>query len=107
MGDVPRRQVYLRCNGRALITTVAEVTDFFSPCGKPAAADLRSARLLATHTLREPLDTLLLLDRKVKHEVGPIEQEDRAAGDAIRDVLTFEVRRAGDVESSSAAHFSL
>lgn len=30
-----RRQVYVRCNGRALRTSVDEVLDFFSACGKP------------------------------------------------------------------------
>ncbi|KAL1507042.1 hypothetical protein AB1Y20_007904 [Prymnesium parvum] len=32
-----KRQVYLRCNGKALRTTVDEVVEFFSSCGKPVS----------------------------------------------------------------------
>ena len=63
------------------------------PCGKPTAADLASVRLLASPTLLEPLDTLFVLDRRVKHEACPIAPADDVAGVAVRDVLTFEVRR--------------
>lgn len=31
-----KRQVYVRCNGRALRTTADEIADFFSSCGKPS-----------------------------------------------------------------------
>ena len=40
----------------------------------------------------KPLDTLIVLDRKVKHEGLPIQVANASAGDAIRDVLTFEIR---------------
>ena len=65
------------------------------PCGKPAAADAEPTvgRLLGSHVLRHPFDALFLLDREVKHEALPIMQLDESAGPAIRDVLTFEVRR--------------
>ena len=33
--DAPRRQVYVRANGKALRTTVAALEEFFSSCGKP------------------------------------------------------------------------
>lgn len=32
-----KRQVFVRCNGRALRTTVAALTSFFESCGKPTA----------------------------------------------------------------------
>jgi len=35
--DAPKRQVYVRCNGRPLRATVSEVIDFFAACGKPTA----------------------------------------------------------------------
>jgi hypothetical protein len=35
--SVPKRQVYLRCNGKALRTTVDEVVEFFAGCGKPTS----------------------------------------------------------------------
>jgi hypothetical protein len=48
---------------------------------------------LLTHTvLSSQFDTLLVLDRDVKHEALPIRPVDPAL-DAVRDVLTFEVRR--------------
>ena len=67
------------------------------PFGKPDSDSLAHAeeegRLLANHTLRERLEAIFLLDRHVKHEACPIWQADDAAGPAIRDVLTIEVRR--------------
>ena len=63
------------------------------PAGKPTEQDLGSDRLLASTTLVEQLDTLFVLDRKVKHEACPIAPEQEAAGAAVRDVLTFEIRR--------------
>lgn len=35
--QAPRRQVYVRCNGRALATTVSEIVEFFADCGKPTS----------------------------------------------------------------------
>ena len=32
-----KRQIYIRCNGRALKTTSSEVIEFFSACGKPTS----------------------------------------------------------------------
>ncbi|KAL1519727.1 hypothetical protein AB1Y20_023236 [Prymnesium parvum] len=63
------------------------------PCGKPSEDDLLSGRLLASSTLVDQFDTLLLMDRYVKHEACAIVPEDGEAGAAVRDVLTFEVRR--------------
>ena len=62
-------------------------------CGKPRSGDLASRRLIASHVLRERFDALLVLDREVKHEACPVAVADDAAGPAIRDVLTIEVRR--------------
>jgi hypothetical protein len=62
------------------------------PAGKPSDADLTSARLLSTGTLMSPFDALIVLDREVKHEACPIIQ-DVPRLPAVRDVLTFEVRR--------------
>ena len=36
-GDVPRRQVYVRTNGRAMHTTVDELLQFFENVGKPVS----------------------------------------------------------------------
>ena len=42
----------------------------FQPSGKPSVADLQNPqRLLATVCLQNALDTIILLDRKLKHEV--------------------------------------
>jgi hypothetical protein len=60
--------------------------------GKPSAQDLDSERLLYETTLSIPFDTILLLDRKVKHEVTLLEPYDDS-NHIQRDVLTFEVRR--------------
>ena len=63
------------------------------PAGKPAAADLRNAsRLKKSVMLRDRFDMLLVMDREVKHEACAIEAAD-AGEPAVRDVLTFEVRR--------------
>ena len=63
------------------------------PSGKPEPGDAeRPGRLLANVLLEQPLDTLIVLDRKVKHEGLPIQVANASAGDAIRDVLTFEIR---------------
>ena len=35
--EASRKQVYLRCNGRALRTTVAQVVEFFQTAGKPTS----------------------------------------------------------------------
>ena len=64
------------------------------PCGKPRADDAAlPGRLLASTVLTERFDTLLVADRAVKHEVRPITTARAEAGEAERDVLTFEVRR--------------
>lgn len=67
-------------------------------CGKPSQADLASDRLLSSPMLLDRFDALFLLDRKVKHEacpigVAPSDVAPRADSSAVRDVLTFEVRR--------------
>lgn len=36
-GEAPKRQVYVRCNGRALVTTVDEIVAFFGEVGKPTS----------------------------------------------------------------------
>uniref|UniRef100_A0A7S3L7B8 Fe2OG dioxygenase domain-containing protein n=1 Tax=Amphora coffeiformis TaxID=265554 RepID=A0A7S3L7B8_9STRA len=63
------------------------------PNGKPQAADVRldNDRLVAELLLDQPLDTLLVLDRQVKHEATDIRPIDIHKV-AVRDVLTFEVR---------------
>lgn len=70
---------------------VNRVWSLEQPCGKPSAADLLSDRLLTEVTMETPLDCLLVLDRKVKHEVSSIGAIDPNM-QATRDVLTFEVR---------------
>ena len=65
------------------------------PFGKPSEADTTSGRLLASLVMRERFDTLLVRDRRVKHEALPIVSAD-ATGDAVRDVWTFEVRLPRD-----------
>ena len=63
--------------------------------GKPDATDAATPRLLTSLTLLEPLDTLFILDRKVKHEALAFVAGDGAAGGvAGRDVLSIECRRA-------------
>ena len=65
------------------------------PYGKSKALDLKSERLLYQSVLDNTLDTLILLDREVKHEVTSIEPADkRQAG--VRDVLTYEIRMKTD-----------
>lgn len=61
------------------------------PCGKPSQSDLSSERLLFQTVLTDPLDTLLVLDRQVKHEASAIAPANVVLP-AVRDVLTFEVR---------------
>lgn len=63
------------------------------PAGKPLDSDLHNAsRLLASPMLRRRFDMLLVMDREVKHEACAIEPADLSKA-AVRDVLTFEVRR--------------
>ena len=64
------------------------------PCGKSTPEDLDSGRLLMEVTMETPLDCVILLDRRVKHEVTCIVPI--TATPAIRDVLTFEVRRKNE-----------
>ena len=60
---------------------------------------MKSTRLLKELVLRDRFDTLFLLDREAKHEALPIiidknyrnKEEEKFA---VRDVLTFEVRRS-------------
>ena len=49
------------------------------PCGKPSAEDVASGRMLA-ETLRDRLDTLLVLDRHVKHEAREIAPRSQTCG---------------------------
>lgn len=62
------------------------------PAGKPCVADLHSSRLIASPVLLQRFDTLMVLDRKVKHEALPI-QIPHGQQFGRRDVLTFEARR--------------
>ena len=67
--------------------------------GKPNEEDLGSNRLLAEMVLRDKFDTLFLLDREAKHEALPLIIEEiynngQRENVAVRDVLTFEVRRS-------------
>lgn len=72
------------------------------PCGKASAADAASSRLLASLTLLERFDTLLVLDRAVKHEGRPLAPGPDEHAEAVRDVLTFEVRRGRPAPASVA-----
>jgi hypothetical protein len=62
------------------------------PCGKSSHHDVASGRLLLECTLLEPLDTLIVCDRMVKHEATSIAPE-ILSEKAVRDVLTYEIRR--------------
>lgn len=72
---------------------VNRVWTLAQPNGKPLPSDIRSDndRLVAEFLLQQPLDTLLVLDRRVKHEATDICPIDTRKV-AVRDVLTFEVR---------------
>lgn len=83
----------MRRHNAAHFSGGSRVWSLEQPSGKPTTESVRSDRLLASHTLREPFDALFLLDREVKHEALPVLQADEAAGPATRDVLTIEVRR--------------
>lgn len=63
------------------------------PNGMPSAEDLENSkgRLIHQVVLENCLDTLLVLDRQVKHQATAIYPHDPNVP-AVRDVLTFEVR---------------
>ena len=67
--------------------------------GKPIEEDLKSKKLLKELVLKDTFDTLFVLDRKAKHEALPLTidksyNHEKEANVAVRDVLTFEVRRS-------------
>ena len=62
-------------------------------CGKPTNDDIISTKLLGAKVLEHRFDAVFLLDRMVKHEALPIEMADLDGVTAVRDVLTFEVRK--------------
>jgi hypothetical protein len=64
------------------------------PNGKMAdvSEEAGAQHLLVDTILADRFDTLVVLDREVKHEALPIRAVDPTT-DAIRDVLTFEIRR--------------
>ena len=60
---------------------------------------MKSNRLLKELVLRDRFDTLFLLDREAKHEALPLIIDENYGNQAkekcaVRDVLTFEVRRS-------------
>jgi hypothetical protein len=59
------------------------------PSGKPEPPH---DHLLLERLLARRFDTLFVLDRAAKHEAAPFQAADPAEA-AVRDVLTFEVRR--------------
>lgn len=61
-------------------------------CGKPTEEDIASDRMMKEVVLETPLDTLIVLDREVKHEATAFRPVDESQP-AVRDVLTFEVRK--------------
>ena len=61
--------------------------------GKPTTKDLSSDRLLYEICMMELFDTILFLDRKVKHEVTKLEKLVEYEDVLLRDVLTFEIRK--------------
>lgn len=65
------------------------------PNGKadPGEEAAGHSHLLCSKVLKQQFDCLFLLDRRVKHEALPIRAADQARGPAVRDVLTFEIRR--------------
>ena len=69
-------------------------------CGKPTENDIKSNKLITELVLKDTFDSLFLLDKEVKHEVLQIrysggnskcDDENRIS---VRDVLTFNARRA-------------
>ena len=69
-------------------------------CGKPTEMDVKSEKVLKELVMKETFDTLFLLDKEVKHEVLPIRYSGgnssfpKGEEKAVRDVLTFNARRA-------------
>ena len=69
-------------------------------CGKPSEEDIKSNKVLKELILKNTFDTLFLLDKEVKHEVLPIlysggeSKSSNGEDKAVRDVLTFNARRA-------------
>ena len=88
--------VLLRRHNLAPASSSNRVWHLSQPSGRPSAADIANASgtLLVAPMLLEPLDTLLVLDREVKHEARPFDVASGALGGvAERDVLTLEASR--------------
>ncbi|KAK3255807.1 hypothetical protein CYMTET_35029, partial [Cymbomonas tetramitiformis] len=79
------------------------IWQLLQPCGKPSADAIdagTAGNLLESRVLCDRFDAVLVLDREVKHEACPIvpdspisDAANGSLGTALRDVLTFEVRR--------------
>ena len=75
-------------------------------CGKPSEEDIKSNKVLKELILKNPFDTLLLLDKEAKHELllirysGGESKSSNAEDKAVRDVLTFNTRRAKPKKSN-------
>ena len=74
-------------------------------CGKPSEEDIKSNKVLKELILKNTFDSLFLLDKEVKHEVLPIQyssgesKSSNGEDKAVRDVLTFNARRAKPKET--------
>ncbi len=73
-------------------SAVSRIWSLDQKYGKSSEEDRRSNRLLFETVMLEQFDTILLLDRNVKHEVTKLEKKivDKSV---LRDVLTFEIRK--------------
>ena len=88
----------MNCDQRSAVNRIWSLEQ---SCGKPTIEDLSSARLLYETTMLDLFDTILLLDRRVKHEVTRLEKEIASEETLQRDVLTFEIRKRQHVSVSS------
>ena len=71
--------------------------------GKPTYEDEKSGRLLFETTMVNLFDTILLLDRKVKHEVTKLRKNILSEEILLRDVLTFEIRKKCSSSASASS----
>lgn len=67
--------------------------DRHNVCGGISEIYSSAGELLLSHTLRECLETLLINDRHVQHDVTPLQPADNAAGRGWRDMLIIDFDR--------------
>ena len=65
-----KRQVYIRCHGRALKTTVDEVIEFFSACGKPVSVLNKFGEVPEDGSLHETVLVTFKKNKAVEKAIG-------------------------------------